>query len=214
MQSGLVPYAHISHARAILSVLCIVTHSFTTHIDLCTVRVLHASRHAGGPAPWYLGFHDRLPNARPIVQPLPHPCGLLQANWALSDSSPARVTDGQFALGQPAFLHSPPVRCCSPGRSPSFTARQSGAVTRAEAHVVRLWSSASWCSFTAHRCGTVIQAKAHPFPAIIFSRPVFLHSPLVRCRSSGRSPSSSGRSVWRGRASSVGLPACTGIRHL
>ena len=187
MQSGLVPYAHTSHARAILSVLSIVTHSFIRHIDLCTLRVLHSSRHAGGPAPWYLSLHYRPPNARPIVQPLPHPCDLLQANWVHSHTSPARVTDGRYVSGPSAFLRSPPERCRIPGRSPSFTAR---------------------------RCGAVIQAEAHSSLALISSRPVFLHSPLVRCRRSGRSPSLSGRFVWRGRASRVGLPAYTRIRYL
>ena len=81
LPSGLVPHAHTSHARAAFLVLCIVTHPLVTHIGLCTVRVLHAEKHAGGPAPWYLSLHVRLPNARPIFQPLPHPCGLLQANW-------------------------------------------------------------------------------------------------------------------------------------
>ena len=89
----------------------------------------------------------------------------------------------------------------------SFTARRCGAVTRAEAHVVRLWSLGSWCSFIARRCGAVIQADAHPFPATIFSRPVFLHSPPVRCCNTGRWPILI-RPVRAERQSPSRRPAC------
>ena len=49
-------------------------------------------------------------------------------------------------------------------------------------------SLASRDPFTARRCGAAIRAEAHPSPAVIFIRPVFLHSPLVRCRNPGRRP--------------------------
>ena len=114
-------------STALLPIYTLVPRYIITHFSLHTVRVLHTSRHAGGPVSQ---TSDSLTGYRTPTRSSSH-ChilsGLLQASWVFHI---LHRPDGRYILGQPAFLHSPLVRSRSSGQSSSFTAHQCDAVIR------------------------------------------------------------------------------------
>ena len=96
--------------------------SGSAHLSVC-----------GWPGVPNLGLLDRLPNAHPVVQPLPHPPWPTPSELGLFRVFTSPITDGRYVFGQPAFLHSLLVRNRNSGRSPTFTAHLRDAI-------IQLWS--------------------------------------------------------------------------